>query len=201
VTLTIVEALGFHSAEAAMRDGSVDAYIGVAPAAKLPTEFQVESLFKNQRIVIGRAGHPLAKATTLRELVDARWVLSSATTAATSFASLFRKHHCKVPARITFAGSILSQLVLLLHSDMMMVAPRQVLDFAPYKGLLTRIPIKAEIDAPEIVMIHRAASPLTPAAEHFCDLLRRASVQSQAKASARAPASQRAATNPLTTTR
>ena len=185
VKLTVYEALGFHSAEADMRDGLVDAYVGVAPASKLPAEFHVESLFKNERVVIGRAGHPLAEASSLRDLVEAQWVLSSATTAETSFAALFRKHHFKVPTRITYAAGILSQLVLLLHSDMLMVSPRQVLEFAPYKDLLMRIPVREEITAPEIVMIHRAASPLTPAAEHLCDLLRRASVHVQTKAPGR----------------
>jgi len=43
------------------------------------------------------------------------------------------------------------------------------------KGLLIRVPVREEIDAPAVVIVRRTASPLTPAAEHFCDLMRRAS--------------------------
>ena len=175
VRLTVLEALGFHSVEAQMRSGAVDAYIGVAPASRLPTEYRVETLFKNQRFVVARAGHPDARATSLRELTDVRWVVPSAQTAEGSFAALFRKHRCRIPAQLTFAPSILGQLVFVLNAGMLMVAPRQVLEFSPYKGLLTRVPVREEIDAPAVVIVRRTASPLTPAAEHFCDLMRRAS--------------------------
>lgn len=179
VRLTILEALGFHSTETQMRSGAVDTYVGVAPAAKLSNEFLVEPLFENQRYIIGRVGHPLSKAKSLGDLVDARWIVSSTKTAETSFAAMFRKHHFKVPARVTLAQSILGQLVLLASSEMLMLAPKQALEYPPYAGRLTRIPVREEIDAPTIVMVRRAALPLTPAAEYFCDLIRRASVQIQ----------------------
>jgi len=188
VRLTVVEALGFHSVEARMRNGDVDAYIGVAPTSRLSSEYRVETLFQNQRFVIARTGHPLAAAQSLRELADARWVVASATYAETSFAALFRKHRCKVPTRITYAESILSQLVLLLSTDVLMIAPRQTSEFLPYKGLLTRLALREQIEAPMIVLVRRAASPLTPAAEHFCDLLRRASASLHAAPRPRARA-------------
>lgn len=179
VKLTVLEALGFSSVEAQMRSGSVDAYIGVAPGEKLPSEYQVEQLFENQRIVVARTGHPLAKAKSLRELTDANWLVSSAPSAEAGFAALFRKHQCKVPTRITYAGTILSQLVFLLNTDMLMIAPKQAIDFAPYQDRVVGIATREVMDAPAIIMVRRAASPLTPAAEHFCDLLRRASVHLQ----------------------
>lgn len=185
VKLTVVEALGFQSVEAQMRSGTVDAYIGVAPTAKLSNEYQVEVLFQNQRAVIARAGHPLANARSLRELTEASWIVSSSNYADTSLAALFRRHGCKVPTRLTFVGSVLGQVVFLLSSSMLMIAPTQVLEFAPFKGRLIRIPAIEEIDAPNVVMVRRAALPLTPAAEHFCDLIRRASVSLQTSRNAR----------------
>jgi DNA-binding transcriptional LysR family regulator len=101
-------------------------------------------------------------------------VVPSAEQARSSFAALFRKHHCPVPERLTFATSILSQLVLAMSAGMLMIAPKQALEFSPYKSRLIRIPVREEIDAPPIVIVRRTASPLTPAAEHFCDLMRRA---------------------------
>ena len=67
--------------------------------------------------------------------------------------------------------------MLLLNSDMLMLAPRQVVEFEPYIGRLVRIPLREEFDAPAVVMVKRASLPLTPASEHFCDLIRRVSVQ------------------------
>lgn len=189
VRLTVIEALGFHSIETRMRNGDVDAYVGVEPAAKLSSEYQIEPLFQNQRVIIARRGHALARAKSLVALADAHWVVSSATNASASFATLFRKNRCPIPARLTYAESILSQLIFVLSTDMLMVAPRQVMEFAPYKKYLTRVDVREKIDAPRIVMVRRAACPLTPASEHFCDLLRRASVSLQSPERPRGPRS------------
>jgi len=102
--------------------------------------------------------------------------MSGPTYAETNFAALFKKHHLAVPKHLTFAGSILGQMQILLHTDMLAVLPRQWLDAAPMKGLLIRIAIKEAITAPSIVLVRRASLPLTPAAEFFCDLTRRASI-------------------------
>ena len=182
VRLTVLEALGFHAIEAQMRSRAVDAYVGVSPGSKLPGEYLVEPLFDNQRYVVGRAGHPLSGATSLGELTDARWIVSSTKTAETSFAALFRRYQFKVPARVTLAESVLGQLVFLLNSEALMISPKQTMEFEPFAGRLIRIPVREEIDTPSIVMVRRAALPLTPAAEHFCDLMRRASTHVQTPA-------------------
>lgn len=177
VRLSILEALGFHSIEEQMRGGAVDAYIGIAPIMKTSTEYQVETLFKSQRCVVARVGHPLANARSLGDLVHADWLVSSNTSAERSFKPTFGSHGFAVPKHITLAGSILSQLVLLLNSDMLLIAPRLILDVPPYQGKLVALPIAEAIESPTMVMVRRASSPLTPAAEHFSDLIRRASVQ------------------------
>jgi LysR family transcriptional regulator, regulator of abg operon len=89
---------------------------------------------------------------------------------------------------LTYAGSILSQIVFLLSSEMLMIGPARVLDFEPYQDRLVRIPVRGAIDAPPIVLVRRAALPLTPAAEHFCDLIRRASAALHRSPAARSKA-------------
>ena len=51
----------------ALLDGSMDFYVGPAPA-RVPGELRVEKLFDNTRVILGRKGHPLAQAKSLREL-------------------------------------------------------------------------------------------------------------------------------------
>jgi DNA-binding transcriptional LysR family regulator len=177
VRLTLHEALGFQNAEPLMRTGATDVYVGISPATKLSSEYEVEPLFRNQRYVIARAGHPLATARSLRELIDANWLVSSSTAAEANLLAFFRKNHCKAPERLTNAGSILSQVMLLLNSDMLMIGPKQLLELMQHRGRLVRVPIREKIEAPTVVMIRRSAWPLTPAAETFCDLVRRASVR------------------------
>lgn len=175
VRLTILESLGFHSIEASMRNGEVDAYVGIAPLAKLSAEYQTEPLFRTQRCVAARVGHPLAGAASLSDLIEARWLVSSSTSAERGFIPMFAKNGIAAPQRLTFASGILSQLVLLLNSDMLLVMPEPLLEMPPYKGKIMRIDVREAIESPTMVLVRRAASPPTPAAEHFCDLIRRAS--------------------------
>lgn len=175
VKLTVLEGLGFAAVEKPLRDGEVDFFIGVEPTQRPSTGFVIEKLFDNERLVVARKGHPLRQAQSLADLVGARWVLGSATYAEVTFAALFRKYRLPVPKQLTFAGSVLGQMQVLLHTDMLSVLPRQCLDTAPMKGLLVRIPIREAIVSPPIVLVRRASLPLTPAAEFFCDLARRAS--------------------------
>jgi DNA-binding transcriptional LysR family regulator len=174
VKLTVLEGLGFGAVEKQLRDGEVDFFIGVEPAQRTGSGLVIEKLFDNERLVVARKGNPLRNAKSLAELTGARWVLGSATYAEVTFAALFRKYRLPVPKQLTFAGSVLGQMQVLLHTDMLSVLPRQCLDTAPMKGLLVRVPIREAIVSPPIVLVRRASLPLTPAAEFFCDLARRA---------------------------
>jgi DNA-binding transcriptional LysR family regulator len=176
VKLTVLEGLGFAAVEKQLRDGTVDFFIGVEPAQRPSAGFAIEKLFDNERLIVARKGHPLRHAKSLAELTGARWVLGSPTYAEVTFAALFKKYRLPVPLQLTFAGSILGQVQVLMSTDMLSVLPRQCLDTAPMKGLLTRVAIREIIHSPPIVLVRRASLPLTPAAEFFCDLARRASV-------------------------
>jgi len=135
-----------------------------------------------------RAGHPLQGARSLQELSSARWVMSASAPSDTRLPGLFKKHRMPMPEHVTFGNNILSQMVAVLDADMLAMVPRQWLEFPLMAGHIERIPIKEVIDSPSIVMIRRATLPLTPAAEYFCDLIRRASARMPGKAGRR-PAS------------
>ena len=61
-----------------LADGTLDFVIGPMPWTPIGPEFAVETLFHASRDVIARRGHPLAKARSLAELVDAEWILTAA---------------------------------------------------------------------------------------------------------------------------
>jgi LysR family transcriptional regulator of abg operon len=176
VRLTVLEGLVFAAVEKQLRDGTIDFYIGVEPTQRPSTGFVVEKLFNNERFIIARKGNPLQHVKSLSGLTQAHWVMSGPTFAEVNLTALFTKHHLALPKQLTFAGSVLGQMQLLLNTDMLAVLPRQWLDTAPTKGLLVRIAVKESIPAPPVVLMRRASLPLTPAAEYFCDLARRASI-------------------------
>src|SRR3546814_17050775 len=67
----------FHGAEADILAGEVDFFVGPFQAESTTRSLRVETLFENRRSVIDREGHPLANATSLSDLRDARWVRPS----------------------------------------------------------------------------------------------------------------------------
>jgi DNA-binding transcriptional LysR family regulator len=167
----------FPLIEPGLKDGTVDCYVGPQPGAPLAPELVREVLFTNTRGVMCRAGHPLAAARSLRELAGAEWLATSITHRADEeLEEIFRRHGLGAP-RITMQGqSALSIMVQLLWSDALAFVPVQWTDFPLVAPHLVQIPIREKLEAPAIVLVKRAGLPLTPAAEFFCDLMRRGSV-------------------------
>jgi DNA-binding transcriptional LysR family regulator len=126
-------------------------------------------------VVVGRLGHPLAKATSLAELADAEWVTTSVThRAEDELSPLFRKLGLPPPRMVVQGYSALTFFFVVGYSDLLMMLPVQWVRSPPFQGLLQQIPVKESLEAPPICIVRRAALPLTPAGEHLCDLMRRA---------------------------
>src|SRR5215470_13288605 len=58
----------YPTMEAAVSDGSVDFYVGPQPERPPSAGLVQNKLFDNVRIILGRRGHPLGRARSLREL-------------------------------------------------------------------------------------------------------------------------------------
>jgi DNA-binding transcriptional LysR family regulator len=83
------------------------------------------------------------------------------------------------PRIMLMTRSALSLMVGLAHSDLLALLPVQWGEFPLTRDTLTLIPIKETLPGPPIVLIQRPDLPLTPAAEFFCDLMRRYAPQPQ----------------------
>lgn len=175
VRLRVIEG-SFPAVEARLRDGSVDFFIGPAPDTDLSREFVLEHLFDNTRAVYARHGHPLTHARSLAELTDARWITTVATdNAEQKFAEVFARHQLPAPRVVAQAESMLSMLMMVMSSDVLAISLRQYHEFPLTRSALQVIDVKEPLPAPRVVVIRRAALPLTPAADHLADMFRRAS--------------------------
>ncbi|AWI54490.1 LysR family transcriptional regulator [Aquabacterium olei] len=173
VRLHLIEGL-FPDIESRLRDGSIDFYMGAAPRIAPSSGLRVETLFRNTRAVVGRKGHPHAGAGSLHELVGAEWASTAIDhNASEDLAHLFARYQLDPPRVMLQAGSALSLLVALTQTDLLAMLPRQWADFPLTADTLQIIPVREELPAPDMVLIHRAGLPLTPAAEHMVDLLMR----------------------------
>ncbi|MEY2843099.1 MAG: hypothetical protein RI920_1136 [Pseudomonadota bacterium] len=173
VRLQLIEGL-FPDLESRLREGSVDFYLGAAPRLLPAPGLLVETLFSNTRAVVGRKGHPLSKAGSLKELASAEWATPSIDyNASEDLARLFELCGLPPPKVALQAGSAFSLMVALAQTDLLAMLPRQWEDFPLTADALQVIPVKEVLPAPDIVLIRRPDLPLTPAGEHLVDLMLR----------------------------
>ena len=174
VDLQVIDAV-FPNAEALLIEGRLDCYVGPTPA-QLPRELQGEKLFDNTRVILGRKGHPLAGATRLADLAGAEWITTSIThKAEEEIGPLFAEHGLPAPRLVMRAQSFLTFFVSMAYSDLLMMLPVQWVKFPLWRDVLQQIHVQEPLPAPPICIVRRAGLPLTPAAEYFCDMVRRAS--------------------------
>ncbi|WP_322013647.1 LysR substrate-binding domain-containing protein [Paraburkholderia sp. J12] len=173
VRLQLIEGL-FPDVEAALRNGQIDFYLGAAPRVPPAPGLTTERLFENTRAVVARRGHPLSAAKRFKDLAGAEWATTSVDyNAEADLQSLFARYRLGEPRVMLKTRSALSMMVGLAHSDLLALLPVQWGEFPLTRDALALIPIKERLPAPPIVLIRRSGLPLTPAAEYFCDVMRR----------------------------
>ncbi|MES2913147.1 MAG: LysR substrate-binding domain-containing protein [Pseudomonadota bacterium] len=176
VKLHLIEGV-YPQAESRLREGSIDAYVGPVPDVNIPPDLRVEKLFQPSRVVLARKGHPLAGARSLAELMDANWLTTSITDKAElEFGAIFESHGLPPPRLSIRVGSSMTLITALISSDAIVISSRTWADLPMFRDLLTVIEVEQILSAPPIALIYRAAVPPTPAAEYFCDMIRRAAV-------------------------
>ena len=164
----------FPALEAKLRDGSVDFYVGPQHAQTLSSELMREKLFDNTRVIVGRIGHPLKNTRSVHDLASAEWATTSITlNALEELGEIFEQRGLPSPRLVLQSQSSLTLTVALGSSDLLAMVPVQWMEFPPFAGNLSIIRVKETFPAPPIVAIRRREMPLTPAAEHLLDLLRR----------------------------
>jgi LysR family transcriptional regulator, regulator of abg operon len=173
VRLSIGEA-AFPAAEPLLRSGRIDFFVGPRPGPPVVREYRIELLYRNQRQVFARMGHPLRGARRLSELQNAQWLCNGLLPRAEQdLEELFARHKLAAPRALTRVDSLLGTLTLLTGSDAVAALPCQWIDAPMLAGLICALPLQDAIAAPDIVLIHKSGLPLTPAADLFAQLLRR----------------------------
>ena len=172
VRLSIAEA-AFPTAEPMLRNGSCDFYVGPRPDVPLAGSYQADMLYRNERLIFARRDHPLRGANSLVQLQHSEWLYNGLRTRAEQdLADLFTAHGLTPPVLLTRLQSLLATLALLCASDAVASLPKQWSLGSPLHAAICVIPIKEPLSGPDIVLIHKAGLPLTPAAELLANLFR-----------------------------
>lgn len=164
----------FQPIEKELQSGRIDLYVGALEQASSAPQFQVEHLFDNHRVIVARPGHPLSDARSLHELVGAKWVrpTMSSRVIEGDFEAMFERAGLPRPDIVVHARSAMITLLALADSDMLTVVPRQWLDLPHLAGMIAPLGLPP-LPAASIAIVRRRDMPLTPIAEHLCDLIRR----------------------------
>lgn len=167
----------FPTIEPDLKSGLLDCYVGPMPQNPPGKDLVVETLFTQTHVVVARKGHPLAHARSLDELAGAEWMTHSVTPEpGEELGPLFAQRGLPPPRLVAQCHSGLTFMTVAANSDLLMIVPSFVAEAPFAQNLLQRIAIDETIPCPPIVIIKRASMPLTPAAECFSDMMRRASL-------------------------
>lgn len=156
--------------------GVIDFYVGPFDASAATPQFASEKLFDNHGLVFARRGHPLSGARALRDLADAAWVRPalSGRGADADFEAMFESAGLPRPRVTLDARSALLTILAVANSDLLTILPRQWSDFAMTAGLVQALDVQDRLLRAPICIVRRQDMPLTPLAQKFCDLVRRA---------------------------
>lgn len=179
VVLNIRDGL-FPAMEPSLKNGTLDLYIGPIFNHQIDANLTVEKLFDNTRAILCRKGHPLAGSRSLRELVEADWVTTSVTyRAEEELGPLFAQHGLAPPHLVLRAHSALTFVTALVSSNTLGLLPIQFVELTMGGAALEAIQVTEKLPEPPICLVQRSDILPTPAAEYFCDMIRRASVHAE----------------------
>jgi DNA-binding transcriptional LysR family regulator len=90
------------------------------------------------------------------------------------FEVMFAELGMKPPHIVAHVHSALSTLVTVASSDLLSILPQQWLEFPATAERLIGLQLVEKMPAAPVCIVRRHDMPLTPMAEHLCDLMRRA---------------------------
>ena len=172
--LSLTEGL-FPALEPQLKNGDLDFYVGPRPLGELDKAYDLLTLFRNQRVVVCRRGHPLAHVRSLGDLIQAEWIMTGLRLPVEAeFEEQFSVHGLPAPRAVTQTLTTLPVVALLTSTDALAFLPRQWISSSIFKHALQDIPVEEKLDGPDIVLVRRTALPLTPLAEKLATLFERA---------------------------
>jgi len=157
-----------------LRQHAVDVAVGPIPDNLPQGEFHVEALMPIEMAVVVGRGNPKAKARSLKQLADSRWVYTSLSGHTGYARTLFERHGLTPPLPAAVVNSTLGLMSLISHGDCVGLMPWPIATHPAAAPFMTVVPIKEGPLALTLGVITRADAMLKPAVRHFVAHLHRA---------------------------
>ena len=159
----------FGALKAQLRTDKIDFGIGLLPPEHRETYLKARPLHRIEASIVARAGHPLAKARSLQDLLQATWVFpwnaeeGPAYGHSGTMQTLFALNRLPMPRSLVRCNESAALLALLLQSDAIGILDRWQIDSALMAGRLQRLDIRARLPAFTVYGFYRSDKPLAPA--------------------------------------
>jgi LysR family transcriptional regulator, regulator of abg operon len=160
-----------------LRRAEVDVVVGGAPEGLASGEFTIEPLIKTTMVVVTRRGGKWSKASSLKELSQAKWIYTGASSNEGYATLLYRRNGQTPPPVGAIINSTLALLSLLASGDFVGLMPEQMVRHPLAKDFLDVIEIQENGLVLNVGAIVRRDSLVSPAVRQFVNHLHRAAMQ------------------------
>lgn len=157
-----------------LRKGEVDVAIGPMPEGLPQGEFVIEPLMPISMVIVVRKDNPLARARSLAELADAKWVFTGTTPDAGYAKVLFASHGLAAPPTGALVNSTLGLVSIIASGDFVGLLPYQIAVHPMAAAYLRVVPTREGPLQGTLSAMIKADAALSPAVRHFVAHLHRA---------------------------
>jgi len=157
-----------------LRQGSVDVAVGGIPHGLASGEFVIEPLLTTRMVVVVRHGSCWARARSLKELSEAKWVYTGASAQDGYAKQLYASHDLPAPTVGAVVNSTLALLSLVGSGDFVGLMPVQIAHHPVCAQYLQTVPIREQGLSLQVGAIVRRDAVMSPAVRQFITHLHRA---------------------------
>jgi LysR family transcriptional regulator of abg operon len=160
---------------ARLRDNSIELAVMRLPKLDNLDDMRVEVLYEAPAAIVGRAGHPHAKAQSVRELLDMQWIVvgdpSRPSADDASVRELFVEQRLGKPRIAAVSDSLFGAIAMLTESDCVARLPRAILDHPLSAGQLVEFPVREQA-VHDIALVRRSSRRLGREAQTLASMLK-----------------------------
>jgi len=154
----------------ALREGSLDFAITPVQKNEVEADLEAEPLYYSEIVIVAHRSHPLSRATSLAELRDCRWIMSSAPRGSGAVIDeIFADHGLPAPRFGLVCESFIALPGIVASSDYLATMPRALFEMNAHRSELCEVPVREPLPNPTIHVLRRHDLPLTPAAQEITD--------------------------------
>ncbi|MBL0420704.1 LysR family transcriptional regulator [Ramlibacter sp. AW1] len=156
-----------------LRDGTLDFAVTPFREEDLEPELQAEQLYRSEVVIVANKKHPLARATRLKDLQQARWAYATVTRGPGAVVDeAFREAGLEPPQPVIIFESLLALPEVVASGDLVATVPRRLLGRGEAWDQLCVVPVKDKLPTLNMAVLFRKDQALTPAANELLGWIR-----------------------------